>query len=230
MAKIGRYAYPEISFDESIAYAKVLQDKCGGEAKRDTYSEAIEKKGGRFNIITSALADWGLAKMGGGMVTITDLAKNIIFALSPDEGEKAKIESAKKVQLFVDISEKYPQGATLEQVRLFLRDRSGADIETVKKESSIIYKVYSSASNYLKPVAMGPSQPETKKEGTGATGVTKNMESVRCPQGVFAVITTSDNQTINITDADTYSELFSLIGKMFQRKVVKQEPQTQEGN
>lgn len=45
MAKIGRYAYPEITFDEALAYVKVLQDKCGGEAKRDTFSEAIQKKG-----------------------------------------------------------------------------------------------------------------------------------------------------------------------------------------
>jgi len=112
------------------------------------------------------------------------------------------------------ISEKYPQGATLEQVRLFLRDRSGADIETVKKESSTVYKVYSSAATYLKPAEA--SKPSL--EGKETAGVKKNMEATEeFPQGVLAVVKTHDHQTINIRDQEIYDEIFNTIGKAFQK-------------
>jgi len=163
MPRIGRYTYPAISLDEAIAFTKVLHEKCGGEARRDTFSDAIKKRGGRFNIIVGALRDWGLVRAERGRVIMTELAKRILFGITPEEREAAKCEAARKVQLFVEVTERYPEGATEEQFTLFLRDNSGAELEEIKEKSSKAYKIYSSVLKYLKPT-IRPSVPTIKPE------------------------------------------------------------------
>jgi hypothetical protein len=230
MPKIGTYDYPNIDLDEAIGYLKILKDKFAGDSKRETFSQEIGKKGGWFNMIVGSMNGYCLIETDRGRIRIGNLGKKILHGLTDAEVNDAKMEAVNKYRLFRELTERYPNGATLEQFQIFLRDVGNVDLEIVKTESSKTYKVYSAISKYLKPVAITSSQPETIKVGAEATGVKKDMEAmVKCPQGVYAVVTTSDNQTINITDADTYSELFSLIGKMFQKKIVKQEPQSQGG-
>ena len=198
MPRIGRYSYPVIGLDEAIALVKVLQDKCGGEATRGTFSEAIGKKGGWFNYLVGALSDYGLVDAQSGRVKITELAKKILFGITTEERETAKVEAARKIRLFVDINEKYPQGATLEQFTLFLRDNSGADLEKIKTEAPKAYKVYKEVLKYLKAKEHISSQPLAGQIQFQRSPEISTFPTL--PEGVDLVVISRDYGMIYVKD------------------------------
>jgi len=93
-SNLGRYSYPVIGLDEAIALVKVLQEKCGGEATRGTFSEAIGKKGGWFSYLVGALSDYGLVDAQSGRVKITELAKKYFSEslLKKEKLQKSKLQ------------------------------------------------------------------------------------------------------------------------------------------
>jgi len=178
LPKIGVYDYPIISLDEAISYLKILKDNCGGDAKRETFSQEIVKKGGWFNMIVGSMNDYGLVETGGGRISIGSLGKRILFNINENDIREAKVEAAKRYRLFSELSERFPKGATLEQFQIYLRDVGNVDLEIVKKESSKVYKVYSDTSKYLIS-----AEPSITIKGKGKEG----QEAKIMPEGYIDV-------------------------------------------
>ncbi|MGF3498680.1 MAG: hypothetical protein ACQXXL_03535 [Candidatus Methanosuratincola sp.] len=199
MPKIGIYDYPAIDLDEAIEYLKILKENCGGNAKRETFSEAISKKGGWFNVIVGSMVDYGLIEVGQGRVRISELGTKILFGVSEDEKQTAKREAAEKIRLFSEISKTFPEGVDEQKLKLFLRDRTSADLETVNLESSKIYKIYSVTSKYLIPA----EKPSQKLQDEGPAGGKKIMGTeipMQVPSDVDLVVSSKDYGTIYVKD------------------------------
>lgn len=103
----------------------------------------------------------------------------MIFPINDDELILTKRTVLRSIKLFDDLNTSFPQGASLEQFQIFLRDRGGADQQTVIKESSKPYKLYSAISKYLNTAE--PPKPPTRGEGRGG------QEARRTPDGYIDV-------------------------------------------
>lgn len=113
-------------------------------------------------MIVGSMADYGLIEVGQGRVRISELGKRILFGIDENEKLAAKREAAEKIRLFSEISRQFPGGVDEQKFRLFLRDKTNADLETVNLESSKIYKIYSATSKYI-ITAESPSQIKKAK-------------------------------------------------------------------
>lgn len=161
MPKAGRYEVPTRTLDDCVSYLrKGWETSKNLVSSRETFCESIgQKPGGNFSLLVGSMSMFQLVDASQGQIRYTELAKKILFGKG-DEVARAMGEAVRQIDLFVELFDKYGPGFTDDQVRIFLRERSGADISEINDLSRTVSKLLKSHLQYLTP-----TKPKEQEEG-----------------------------------------------------------------
>jgi hypothetical protein len=198
MPKAGNYDYPYLDIDPTVQKLVKLHDVAKTlEMTRSIAAQSLgmAESSGYFAYVISSFEKYGFVDIGGGNVSITRLGKSAIFG-TPDEIEKAKQEAVSNVGLFRDIAGQYGQSPTIEQIKVFLRQKAHVDISEADKIAKNVLRMYKNVARYIIPTTQleqPPSKPVSKVAGES--------------RGEFTVNEPVGTELLKIQFKDTYIQL-----------------------
>jgi len=151
MAKLGDYEFPEIGLVESIELGQKIAREFAGEVSRQGLARSLgmSDRGGAFSARLGALRMWGVAG-GRSRVRVTRDGLRAATPLSVKESEDARIQLARNVALFTEMSARLgDQPYAPERFAVLLEELSGADRTQVARRLSLIDRIYSEVRPYL---------------------------------------------------------------------------------
>lgn len=151
MPKINKYDYPFRDLDSCVDFIRKAHDQAKSYVMtRDIFAQAIglSVKGGGFNLLVGSMSIYKLIETGEGEIRFTELAKKILHGETAEKRD-ALIEATRNVTLFADLYDTYKTIPTDEQIRLFLRNKAGADIGQAKAIAVPLSKLLKKVSKYL---------------------------------------------------------------------------------
>jgi hypothetical protein len=102
--------FPYFDLDDSIAVARVIHERGGGNCGRDLAAAALgygTTKSGTFMSRIYAAKQFGLIRIEGEMLFITDRATNILHPVMETDGQAARRDAFLDVALFQKVYEKF---------------------------------------------------------------------------------------------------------------------------
>lgn len=151
MAKLGDYEFPEIGLVESIELGQKIAREFAGEVSRQGLARSLgmSERGGAFSARLGALRMWGVAG-GRSRVRVTRDGLRAVTPLSVKESEEARIQLARNVALFTEMSTRLgDQPYAADRFAVLLEELSGADRTEVARRLSLIDRIFSEARPYL---------------------------------------------------------------------------------
>ena len=140
--KLGNYAYPDVSLDESVEDAKKIYDRFKDEeVDKKLISETIGYRGGTFFHRLSSLRKYGLVGPRG-KVQITDLGKRITYPANRDVELSAIEEAVKNVELFKVLYEKFGLELPKEKFWVNLVNITSAEAPDAQVKEDTIRQIY----------------------------------------------------------------------------------------
>ena len=183
MPRAGKYSFPKHDIDWCVERVRKIAEICGDVTSRETAAKealGMSPTGGETNTLFASMEMYGLIETGEGQIKLTDLAKKIIYAITPEEAEREKGEAVRKIGLFVDIYEMYGENPSDVQLRAFLRDKAGVEPEKIAKITPQISKVFKRVVSYLKVAAVTPTSMGVEEEKvTGKAIKPEEVEELR---------------------------------------------------
>ncbi|MFH0961409.1 MAG: hypothetical protein V1820_01875 [archaeon] len=162
MGKLGQYDYPDLSFTLALQSVKELDSKLkGDEMTLEGMSSALghgTHKSGGFLMKIADLRRFGLLS-GRGKMTLSDLAKRILYPTNPEEERAALTEAFMSVQLFKEIYNRF--GATEpseSDINTFLLNFTKQDRGIIAKKAVNIRKSYIEGMSRIGNMANTPGQ------------------------------------------------------------------------
>jgi hypothetical protein len=151
MAKLGDYEFPEIGLVESIEVGKKIAREFAGEVSRQGLARSLgmSDRGGAFSARLGALRMWGVAG-GRSRVRVTRDGLRAATPLSVKESEDARIQLARNVALFTEMSARLgDQPYAPDRFAVLLEELSGADRTEVARRLALIDRIFSEVRPYL---------------------------------------------------------------------------------
>ena len=111
----AKFAYPYFNMKSSLDVARLIYEKGGGSCTPDQLAAFLDYKSvksGTYQTRTSASRQFGFVQSGGGEISITERAQNILNPVMPEDAILAKTEAFLAVELFNQIYQQF-QGKTL---------------------------------------------------------------------------------------------------------------------
>lgn len=159
MAKLGDYEFPEIGLIESIELGKKIAREFAGEVSRQGLARSLgmSERGGAFSARLGALRMWGVAG-GRSRVRVTRDGLRAVTPLSAKESEDARVQLARNVALFTEMSKRLGDDPYApDRFAVLLEELSGADRTEVARRLALIDRVFSEARPYLPKEATATS-------------------------------------------------------------------------
>ena len=151
MAKLGDYEFPEIGLVESIELGQKIAREFAGEVSRQGLARSLgmSERGGAFSARLGALRMWGVAG-GRSRVRVTRDGLRAVTPLSVKESEDARIQLARNVPLFTEMSTRLgDQPYAADRFAVLLEELSGANRTEVARRLALIDRIFSEARPYL---------------------------------------------------------------------------------
>jgi hypothetical protein len=151
MAKLGDYEFPEIGLVESIELGQKIAREFAGEVSRQGLARSLgmSERGGAFSARLGALRMWGVAG-GRSRVRVTRDGLRAVTPLSAKESEDARVQLARNVALFSEMSTRLGnEPYAPDRFAVLLEELSGADRTEVAKRLALIDRIFSEARPYL---------------------------------------------------------------------------------
>jgi hypothetical protein len=151
MAKLGDYEFPEIGLTESIELGKKIAREFAGEVSRQGLARSLgmSERGGAFSARLGALRMWGVAG-GRSRVRVTRDGLRAVTPLSAKESEDARVQLARNVALFTEMSKRLgDEPYAPDRFAVLLEELSGADRTEVARRLVLIDRIFSEARPYL---------------------------------------------------------------------------------
>ncbi len=182
MAKLGDYEFPEIGLVESIELGQKIAREFAGEVSRQGLARSLgmSERGGAFSARLGALRMWGVAG-GRSRVRVTRDGLRAVTPLSAKESEDARIQLARNVVLFTEMSTRLgDQPYAADRFAVLLEELSGANRTEVARRLALIDRIFSEARPYLPKNQTAPtagSETPTSTEARYAAPVQSEMGS-----------------------------------------------------
>ena len=151
MAKLGDFEFPEIGLVESIELGKKIAREFAGEVSRQGLARSLgmSERGGAFSARLGALRMWGVAG-GRSRFRVTRDGLRAVTPLSAKESEDARVNLARNVALFTEMSKRLgDEPYAQDRFAVLLEELSGADRTEVARRLALIDRVFSEARPYL---------------------------------------------------------------------------------
>jgi hypothetical protein len=151
MAKLGDYEFPEIGLVESIELGQKIAREFAGEVSRQGLARSLgmSERGGAFSARLGALRMWGVAG-GRSRVRVTRDGLRAVTPLSVKESEEARVQLARNVALFTEMSTRLgDQPYAPDRFAVLLEELSGANRTEVARRLPLIDRIFSEARPYL---------------------------------------------------------------------------------
>ena len=151
MAKLGNCEFPEIGLVESIELGQKIAREFSGEVSRQGLARSLgmSERGGAFSARLGALRMWGVAG-GRSRVRLTRDGLRAITPLSAQESEDARIQLARNIVLFTEMSTRLgEQPYAADRLAVLLEELSGVDRTEVARRLVLIDRIFSEARPYL---------------------------------------------------------------------------------
>jgi len=149
--KAGKYDYPFYDLNKVLGklekvHGLLREDELERNVVADTLG--MSERGGGFMYTVSSMEKYGLVKIGGGKIMITQLGK---VALYGDEAEKKRVKhnAVLNVDLFKSLYNQYGKQVTTEQIRAFLRQKAFVEVDRAQKMAEFINKIYKKVSIHI---------------------------------------------------------------------------------
>jgi len=176
MAKLGEFEFPEIGLVESIELGKKIAREFAGEVSRQGLARSLgmSERGGAFSARLGALRMWGVAG-GRSRVRVTRDGLRAVTPLSARESEDARVQLARNVALFTEMSKRLgDEPYAQDRFAVLLEELSGADRTEVARRLALIDRVFSEARPYLpKENAVPGSDPDTQTSTAAMTSASQ---------------------------------------------------------
>ena len=143
MPRAGSFSYPSRDLDDCVGYLRRARESLGSRSMtRDGFAQAIglAASGGGFGKLVGAMTDYGLVETGRNQISSTELGEQILYG-TRDEQREAREKSVLGVRLFAEIYGKFGREPTDDQLRIFLKERTGVDIVAAKTIAEEIGKL-----------------------------------------------------------------------------------------
>ena len=170
MAKLGDYEFPEIGLVESIELGQKIAREFAGEVSRQGLARSLgmSERGGAFSARLGALRMWGVAG-GRSRVRVTRDGLRAVTPLSAKESEDARIQLARNVVLFTEMSTRLgDQPYAADRFAVLLEELSGANRTEVARRLALIDRIFSEARPYLPKNQTAPTAESETPTGTEA--------------------------------------------------------------
>ena len=200
MPKAGKFEFPYRCLDDCVDYLRKSYDKTRTEvSSRDTFAESLgmSSRGGGFGYLIGSMSMYNLVETGGGAIKFTDLAKLILYG-EPHEVATAKEKAVRSIALFAEIYDRFQTNFNEDQLRLFLRERAGVDIEEAKTLADGVQKILRRDLQYLTVSARPGRAEEGAVKKTQPAG--PELVSPALPEGVLAILQSEDFGVLKIKD------------------------------
>ncbi|MDE0593328.1 MAG: hypothetical protein OSB68_08885 [Dehalococcoidia bacterium] len=151
MAKLGDYEFPEIGLVESIELGQKIAREFAGEVSRQGLARSLgmSERGGAFSARLGALRMWGVAG-GRSRVRVTRDGLRAVTPLSAKESEDARIQLARNIALFTEMSTRLgEQPYAPDRFAVLLEEISGADRTEVARRLALVDRIFSEVRPYL---------------------------------------------------------------------------------
>jgi len=178
MAKLGDYEFPEIGLVESIEVGQKIAREFAGEVSRQGLARSLgmSDRGGAFSARLGALRMWGVAD-GRSRVRVTRDGLRAVTPLSVKESEDARIQLARNVVLFTEMSTRLgDQPYAPDRFAVLLEELSGADRTEVARRLALIDRIFSEVRPYL-PKDQALSSIEHESRTSNAAPYTAAVQS-----------------------------------------------------
>jgi len=189
MPRAGSFGYPSRDLDDCISYLRRARESLKTrETTREGFARAIglSAGGGGFGKLVGALTEYGLVETGRNQISTTELSEQILFG-TRDEQREAREKSVEGVRLFAEIYGELGKEPSVDQLRMFLRERTGVDMAAAKSVAEEIGKLLRNNSPH---VSGGPS-PRTSAKAAAVPDF---------PREVVARLEMADYGILNIRD------------------------------
>lgn len=196
---------------------------------RETFAESIgmAARGGAFGYLVGSMAMYGLVETGGGNIRLTDLAKVILHG-EPEEAVITKDRAVRNISLFEEIYERFGVNFTEDQLRLFLREKAGADISQATTLAAEINKILRRDLQFLMPKNAGQKQtgPTATRMRIAGTG---EAAAISLPDDVIATVQSHDFGVLTIKDEIGADIALKMIEALKERIKQKKAGDAEEG-
>jgi len=221
--KAGKYEYPFYNLNKVLGklekvHGLLREDEIERSIVADTLG--MSERGGGFMYLVSSMEKYGLVKIGGGKILITELGKVALYG-EEKEKKRAKHNAVLNVNLFKSIYDQYGKEVTAEQIRAFLRQKAYVEVDRVQKMADFINKIYKKVSNHILS-AEKPLQPSTSR--VDGRGRRENMVPYE-PQGLKIQYR---NVLIQIPQDDVEAIEFAEKALAFMKKEIQEKTQSKE--
>jgi len=189
MPRAGSFSYPSRDLDDCIGYLRRARESLRIRSMtRDGFAQAtgLTASGGGFGKLVGAMADYGLVETGRNQISSTELGEQILYG-TRDEQREAREKSVVGVRLFAEIYGKFGREPTNDQLRIFLKERTGVDIVAAKSIAEEIGKLLRNNSVH---VSVGSSSRTSAEAAT----------IPELPSEVVARLEMADYGILNIRD------------------------------
>jgi hypothetical protein len=108
--RVSGVSFPYFNLAESVAVAKIMHERAGGECDRPQLAAMLGYKGvknGAFMARVTAAKAFGLVEQEQDRLRITPKAKAILSPVLPVDAERAKVDAFLAVDLFRRVYEEY---------------------------------------------------------------------------------------------------------------------------
>jgi hypothetical protein len=168
--RVSGLTSPYFNLADSLEVAQVMYENAGGQCDRAQLSGLLGYKGvknGAFLSRVTAAKTFGLVAQdedGDRLLRVTDRARAIIAPVTPNDAERAKVESFLSVELFRRVYEEYKEGTLPSEVGLrnlletryqVLKDRAGPAVKIMKESAAEAGFFRVSSDRMVKPILSG---------------------------------------------------------------------------
>jgi hypothetical protein len=178
--RVSGVSVPYFNLSDSIAVARVMHDRAGGECDRPQLAAMLNYKGvknGAFMARVTASKAFGLVEQEQDRLKVTPRARAILSPVTPAQADRAKVEAFLAVDLFRMVYEEYKEHTLPSDVGLrnllatkynVVKDRLAPTVR-IMKESAAEAGFFKAGGDtrMVMPIlaAQGPSTaPEPKRE------------------------------------------------------------------
>jgi hypothetical protein len=104
--------------------------------------------GGGFGNLITDLEKYGFINTGGGLITITDAGKLVLYGTSAEIDETIT-QAITGIDLFRELNVLYGATASIEQIKAFLRQKANVAVDEAQKLAPKIDAIYKKVSKYI---------------------------------------------------------------------------------
>lgn len=189
MPRIGAFDFPSRDLDDCLSYLRMARKKLSSRSMtRESLAHAIGQspRGGGFGKLVGAMAAYGLVETGRGRVVTTETCEQILYG-DLENQRRGRERSVRNVRLFDEIVERFGGSPGDQELRIFLRERTKADLATSRKAAAEIGKLLRKSSAHF-------------QSGDGSRRPADEPSSREQPGGLVGRLEMADYGILNIRD------------------------------